>query len=158
MSDHTSKKPLLVGVDGSDSSIAALQQAAELAVALDCPLEAVMTWDFTYGYDPRFAEWSPDAGAYPQSEAEKALTAAIAEAFPDEPPLPIAATVRRGPAAEVLIHESERARMLVLGRRGHGGFVGLLLGSVSTACSAHAQCPVMIIHAPKIEKKERGEG
>jgi nucleotide-binding universal stress UspA family protein len=152
MNDHTSKHRIVVGVDGSDSSIAALQQAAELAVALNCPLEAIMTWDFTYGYDPRDTQWSPDGGTYPQSEAEKDLAAAVARAFPEDPPLPIATQVMRGPSAGVLIHESKRARMLVLGSRGHGGFVGLLLGSVSAACSAHAQCPVLIVHAPKVEK------
>src|SRR5699024_9478783 len=107
------------------------------------------------GYDPHYTEWSPDTGAYPQSQAEKALAAALSRAFPEEPPLPINTQVMRGPAAGVLIHESKRARMLILGSRGHGGFVGLLLGSVSTACAAHAQCPVLIIHAPKTDAKNK---
>jgi nucleotide-binding universal stress UspA family protein len=53
-----------------------------------------------------------------------------------------------GPPARTLIEESRNAFMLVLGSRGHGGFAGLLLGSVSTACAQHAHCPVLIMHGP----------
>jgi nucleotide-binding universal stress UspA family protein len=45
-----------------------------------------------------------------------------------------------------LLQESESAQMLIVGSRGRGGFAGRLLGSVSTACAAHATCPVLIIH------------
>jgi Universal stress protein family. len=46
----------------------------------------------------------------------------------------------------VLIEESAHASMLILGSRGHGGFVGMLLGSVSAACAEHAHCPVLVMH------------
>ena len=46
----------------------------------------------------------------------------------------------------MLIDESISAEMLVLGSRGHGGFAGLLLGSVSSACAEHAHCPVLVVH------------
>lgn len=49
-------------------------------------------------------------------------------------------------AAQVLIKASDGARMVVVGSRGHGGFVGLLLGSVSSVVAEHAQCPVFIVH------------
>jgi nucleotide-binding universal stress UspA family protein len=57
--------------------------------------------------------------------------------------------VIEGRAARVLVHESRRARMLVVGARGRDGFTGMVLGSVSTACAQHAHCPVLIV---------RGEG
>lgn len=52
----------------------------------------------------------------------------------------------RGGAAKVLLNQSAGAQMLVVGSRGHGGFIGLLLGSVSAACAEHARCPVLIVH------------
>ena len=49
-------------------------------------------------------------------------------------------------ATKVLLDAGRGARMLVLGSRGHGGFAGLLLGSVSSACAQHATCPVVVVH------------
>jgi nucleotide-binding universal stress UspA family protein len=60
--------------------------------------------------------------------------------------------IAAGPPAAVLIKKSETASMLVLGSRGRGGFAGLLLGSVSTACSQHAHCPVLVMHSMKPHK------
>ena len=51
-----------------------------------------------------------------------------------------------GNAAQRLIDASEGAEMLVVGSRGHGGVVGLLLGSVSSACAEKAHCPVLVVH------------
>jgi nucleotide-binding universal stress UspA family protein len=54
--------------------------------------------------------------------------------------------VREGGAAKVLLEVSEGAAMVIVGSRGHGGFTGLLLGSVSANVAEHASCPVLIIH------------
>jgi nucleotide-binding universal stress UspA family protein len=56
--------------------------------------------------------------------------------------------VMEGRPAEVLLNEGEQAAMLVVGSRGHGGFAGLALGSVSGACAAYAHCPVLVVHQP----------
>lgn len=131
---------IVVGVDGSRSSVAALRYAAGMATALDAPLEAVIAWTYPAFADPAvLAHWSPE------HDAEEILEAAIAEAFGDSVPDGLVRTALPGPAARALIELSETSAMLVLGSRGHGGFVGMLLGSVSSACAAHAHCPVLIV-------------
>jgi nucleotide-binding universal stress UspA family protein len=78
--------------------------------------------------------------------AEAALSASVREALP-EPDVEITLRTIQGSPAGVLVDESRDADLLVVGSRGHGGFVGLLLGSVSQQCAHHAECPVVIVHA-----------
>lgn len=145
MVTSTEPKPIVVGVDGSTSSIEALRKAAELARMMNVPLEAVTAWQFPVTYDASFptGEWSPEG------DAEDILTEAIEQAFPDGRPEGLRTSIRPGPVAASLIDMSDHASMLVLGSRGRGGFVGLLLGSVSATCAQHARCPVLIMHEPK---------
>ena len=62
-----------------------------------------------------------------------------------EPPVPVQPRVKQGRPAKVLIDESENADLLVVGSRGHGGFKGLVLGSVSQHAAAYAKCPVTVV-------------
>ncbi|MFF5626170.1 universal stress protein [Microbacterium sp. NPDC012755] len=141
MEQHTSADRIVVGVDGSESSVEALRYAAPLAEVLNAPLEAVITWTYP-PFTPAdlLAEW------HPEQDAEQILADAVTAAFGEEPPSGLTRTVLQGPPAATLIDVSETSGMLVLGSRGHGGFVGLLLGSVSAACAEHAHCPVLIVH------------
>jgi nucleotide-binding universal stress UspA family protein len=86
----------------------------------------------------------PD-GWDPGLDAEKALTATIDAVFGEHRPGRLTVTVREGNAAHVLLEASRDAQLLVVGSRGHGGFTGMLLGSVSTACTEHASCPVLVV-------------
>ncbi|MFJ4167860.1 universal stress protein [Microbacterium sp. NPDC089698] len=136
----TEKAPVLVGVDGSDSSLDALRYAAKIAAALGAPLRAITTWDY-----PALVDLYPAPGWTPDEDAANVLDAAIRKVFAGDPPADLSAAVVAGPAASVLIKESHGAEMLVLGSRGRGGFTGLLLGSVSSTCSTHAHCPVLVV-------------
>lgn len=149
MADNSTTERIIVGVDGSETSIAALRQAARMAAAFDAPLDAVTTWEYppSVVYYP-MTDWSPE------EDAKEILATAIDQAFDGSPPPNLTAHVRPGPAAAALIDESKTAGLLVLGSRGHGGFVGMLLGSVSTACVHHAHCPVLIVRPPRPETAE----
>jgi len=132
--------PVVVGVDGSDSSLDALRYAAKIASALGAPLRAITTWDYPPLVDLYTnAEWSPD------ENAESTLETSIKMVFATDPPVEMTAVIIAGPPAAALIEESRKAEMLVLGSRGRGGFASLVLGSVSSTCVAHAHCPVLIV-------------
>jgi len=92
-------------------------------------------------------EWDPEAMA---AIADKLLTDAVDQAFGPDRPAGMVLTVAEGSAADVLIQRSADAAMVVVGSRGHGGFAGLLLGSVSAACTAHATCPVLVVHGDRL--------
>lgn len=144
---------IVVGVDGSASSIAALRYGARIAEAFDAPLEAVTTWTFPpYADAYLVARWSPE------EEAEAVLDRAIEDAFAGDPPDGLTRTIVAGPAARTLVELSKSCGMLVLGSRGRGGFVGLLLGSVSATCAEHAHCPVVVVHGHGAESSDAQKG
>ncbi|XAS76722.1 universal stress protein [Dermatophilaceae bacterium Sec6.4] len=136
---------IVVGVDGSEPSKQALRWAAFVASTTGSSIDAVATWrlnGFTAG--PRLMD---NPASFDRSgEVAKMLDETIAEVFADTPPAALNRVVQEGNAATVLVEASRDAGMLIVGSRGRGGFVGLMLGSVSTACSAHSKCPVMVIH------------
>jgi nucleotide-binding universal stress UspA family protein len=137
-------KRIVVGVDGSEPSKAALRWAVPIAEASGARIEAVIAWDYPSTFPgPVYVDWRPDI------DAEKMVQDTLDEVFGSQRPPELKAVVRRGPARNVLLDASAGAEMLVVGSRGHGGFVGLLLGSVSAACAEHAHCPVVIVHAPR---------
>ncbi|WP_426998509.1 universal stress protein [Pseudarthrobacter sp. N5] len=156
----TEASRIVVGVDGSESSVAALRLAARLAPALDAQVHAVLCWDFPQiyaGYVP------PDFAAY-EAAAARRLSEVVTKAFGTETAPDVATKLVRGPAAEKLVEEGSTAQMIVVGRRGRGGFRGLHLGSVSSACVSHADCPVVVVHEEgtheshhQTERKARGE-
>jgi nucleotide-binding universal stress UspA family protein len=132
-------KPIVVGVDGSEASMDALREARELAELLGCPLQAVTTWQWP-------AAAGGVAGWSPERNARDMLAESLESVFGRTVPEWVDQVVREGQPAGVLKDLSGNARMLVVGSRGRGGFTGLLLGSVSSAVGAHAQCPVLITH------------
>lgn len=143
MHSKNSSQTILVGVDGSDSSITALRHAADLADGLDCSLLAVMCWQ-----KPQFYMADLDLEDEPFArDAEGKLEAAVQTALGSRPEVTCHTSVRKGRPGEVLVDESASARLLVMGTRGHSEFVSMLLGSVSLECIAHAHVPVVTVRA-----------
>lgn len=143
MSDAQEPVTIIVGVDGSESSISALRQAVWLAKPLGAQVKALTCWNYPSAYTVPYA-----LGNFGYKEAaQKVLDGATESAFGLDLPRCLTAHVVQGSARPVLIDASRDAALLVLGRRGFGGFKGLLMGSVSSACTAYAHCPVMIVHA-----------
>jgi nucleotide-binding universal stress UspA family protein len=134
---------VVVGVDGSAQSRQALRWAANVAAAAGAQLDAIAAWQYpitTWGFGAIPLVWSP------AQDADKSLTEAVDEVFGAHRPVELRLVVQEGNAAKVLLDESRDALMLVVGSRGHGGFAGLLLGSVSANVAEHATCPVLVIH------------
>ena len=143
MTQPTGEKPaIVVGVDGSPESRSALRWAARIADAIGARIEAVMVWEvvssFGWGVLP---PPSP-----PRSELEDQLAKIVIEVFEGNLPSGLTSRVLEGSAAASLIAESNNAQLVVVGSRGHGGFAGLLLGSVSAKVAEHASCPVLVVH------------
>lgn len=133
---------IVVGVDGSRPSEQALRWSAHIAAMLSARLEAVTAWEYpaSYGWAAVSPDWNP------ARDMENVAADSIQAVFGDQPPDGLHVQVREGGAAKVLLDACQGAVMLVVGSRGHGGFSGLLLGSVSANVAEHAPCPVLIIH------------
>jgi nucleotide-binding universal stress UspA family protein len=134
---------VIVGVDGSNPARAALRWAAAFAHTMRARLDVITVWHTptTFagpGYIPAVADLSV--------EYEKLLNEVVDDVFGSDRPASMTLHVREGNAAHVLIEASKDAELVVVGSRGHGGFAGLLLGSVSAKLAEHAACPVLIHH------------
>lgn len=140
--------PIVVGVDGSPESVVALRWAKKLAGPLRAPIKAISVWHLDMFFGP-FAISASDG----ESIMREVLEGALSEAFGDERPDGLAAECHTGQPKEVLLKASESAQMLIVGSRGHGGFVGLALGSVSSSCAARASCPVLVVR-PSLKSSE----
>ncbi|THJ67465.1 universal stress protein [Arthrobacter echini] len=139
-------RTIVVGVDGSASSVAALQLAASLMPLAGEVIHAVAAWQQPFVLSP----YTPMEWNY-EEVSQRALDQALTDAFPDGGPAGLESRTVQGAPAPVLIEESKHASMVVVGSRGLGGFAGLLLGSVSSAVAERVSCPVLVSHgAPQI--------
>lgn len=141
---------IVVGVDGSPSSKAALAWAVSQAELTRASVEAIIAWHYPVmvggvPFAPIGVLDTADYGDF----AATALSGAVRETVDPDGPVKISLTVREGNAAQVLLDACDGADMLVVGSRGHGGFTEALLGSVSQACVHHARCPVVIVREPR---------
>ena len=128
---------IVVGVDGSDESKVALRWARRIARAEGASIDAVAAWEF-----PASIGWGavPDR-LRPAGGRREVPHRGRRRGVRYRPPAGMRIAALEGDPARVLLTASEGALMLVVGSRGHGGFMGLLLGSVSAKVAEHADLP-----------------
>ncbi|WBB62366.1 universal stress protein [Streptomyces sp. WMMC500] len=137
--------PVLLAVDGSPAGAAAVDFAFAEAARRDAGLVAMHVWSAWTRYSPRAGNPARTAAEGPAAEGDRVLAEAVAGAETAYPGVRAERTAVEGSARELLIEASKDAGLLVTGARGHGGFAGLLLGSVSHALLQHAHCPVAVV-------------
>jgi nucleotide-binding universal stress UspA family protein len=142
-------KKILVGVDGSEKSHAALKWASELALKIGASLEVMTTWQTPFptaelvaiGFNLDMSEINDR----PQAIAELRIDKVVQAVFGKVNPEGVTKIVTEGYPALMLVEKSKDVDLLVLGNRGYSPAVETLLGSVSQHCLSHAKCPVVIV-------------
>ncbi len=132
---------IVVGVDGSPYSDAAVRWALEEAEFRNGEVTALFAWQVPFLSFP---------GAFDREELEKAAKEFLIDklsSIAPSPAVPLRPLVAEGDPAESLIVAAEDADVLVVGSRGRSSFPGLVLGSVGQRCAAAASCPVLLIKA-----------
>jgi nucleotide-binding universal stress UspA family protein len=133
---------IVVGVDGSASSKAALAWALRQAALIGATVEVVAAWGFPlYVGDADF--WPVDVDL--EDIVTHQLQRVLDEVVPPDCSVPLRAVVVPGPPVVALLDRAVGAELLVLGSRGHGEFAEMVLGSVSLHCVARAPCPVVVV-------------
>ncbi|MFJ2032218.1 universal stress protein [Streptosporangium sp. NPDC087985] len=141
------KASVLVGVDGSASSLQALTWAAQEATLRGTPLRivyAALRWAYDVPLVPQPAHWGPAV----ETAARNLLGQAAERARAHAPTAEITTEIIDGAAAESIAAAAQDAQLIVVGSRGRGGFAGLLLGSVSRDLATRAPCPVVVAGPP----------
>ncbi|MCE3556083.1 universal stress protein [Pseudonocardia sp. RS11V-5] len=134
---------IVVGVDGSPGSLAALRRAVREASGRRLAVHAVTAWDFPV--ESTFADTATVGEVHPLVAAEGILVSALVDTGVAADDETVMTALIKGHPAEVLMQIAEGADLLVVGSRGHGTIFGALLGSVSHYVAAHAACPVVVI-------------
>ncbi|HSC51854.1 MAG TPA: universal stress protein [Gaiellaceae bacterium] len=141
---------VVVGVDGSEGGAAALEFAAAEAALRKARLRVVAAWHvplaaFGSGFAPPMDPATFDAF---RAAAEQVAEDAAAAAKQLQPGLDVEGLAVEGQPADVLVEQAADAQLIVVGRRGLGGFKSLLLGSVSQQVVHYATCPVVVVNQP----------
>jgi nucleotide-binding universal stress UspA family protein len=140
--DSERRGKTVVGFDGRSPPRGTLRCADRQAELTGRELEAITTWELptAFGWAPPHPE-----GIDPESDTRRALNDIVRAELGPERAASVRCTVVEGHAAPVLADASAGADLLLVGSRGHGAFVGMLLGWVSEHCVSHAACPVVVV-------------
>ncbi|MFF8939300.1 universal stress protein [Streptomyces paradoxus] len=149
MTGLSTGRTIVVGVDGSEASVAALRWATEQARALRVEVVAVHAWEATA---PRVAPYAPvsvrPTPAEERDAAARLLTQTLRRVFGQRIDDAVHAELVEGPAVRVLLDRARGALLLVLGRTVHGQFDLPVGGAVGRGCLRHATVPVVAVPAP----------
>jgi nucleotide-binding universal stress UspA family protein len=143
-------REIVVGVDGSPTSVAALRWAIEQAKRSGADVIAVHVWEYPYYGDITGSSGTPSPQVFIEG-AHAVLDEAIAAVDVPEG-MRVQPEVIEGSASRLLLDRAAGAELLVVGARGRGGFLHLLLGSVATQCVNHATIPVVVV--PSVERAD----
>ena len=136
---------LLVGHDGSPASAQAVRWAAGIAGRLGCPLLVVRTWSLSSA--PRPSTWAtgyvPPLTDFEAAVLDRLHADVAALGLPAD--VRVTCRVLHGAPGRRLVESSRGAEMLVVGSRGTGGFLGLVMGSTAAQVVGHASCPVVVV-------------
>ena len=137
---------VVVGIDADEPDRALLDWAGEEATARKVGVVVCHVWE--WGDVEHSPHLLPDVVTVEPTEAElrvREVVRQLRERFPD---VDVSVVFGQGRPVRTLLRLTQHAGMIVVGARGHGGFPGLLLGSVSAQLAAHAHCPVAVIRPP----------
>ena len=139
-----SRPYIVVGADGSPASVEALKWALNYAsfITAEVRVATGYTYPFTIFLAPTYTE------ADYERDAAEALLVTVEHAVLNAPDVPMTTTVMEVKPGRLLTDMSEGAAALVIGAHGQGEFPGMHLGSVANFCVNHAECPVVVVHAP----------
>lgn len=137
------RRPIVVGVDGSDLGVAAVSHAYEFASILDVELVAVHAWSeqstLGFGESRRFTDWKNHEAH--ESAVLSEMLAGWGEKYPN---VEVTRHVERGSARGALLRHSEHAQLVAMGSHGRNPMLAALLGSTTQNLLHHAVCPVLI--------------
>jgi nucleotide-binding universal stress UspA family protein len=150
VSTRGGSRRIIVGIDGSPQSRAALQWAADEAQRGGGGVDAVHVYGSGLAWIDVGSDAEPLIVARSAERAKEVLHQAIsATELPPERAVKIKPIVALGEPADALCDLAASADLLVVGTRGRGGFAGLLLGSVSQRCAERSPCPVVVVPMPE---------
>ncbi|MEV7578879.1 universal stress protein [Streptomyces erythrochromogenes] len=162
MSERTIEPLIVVGVDGSRHSRAAVRWAVEQARLVGGRVHAVMAWEWNrnpFAIGMAEAQFAEQEAVTAEEAARRKLADTVTAAVGASPGVPVFRRVEQGSPAQVLVDASQEADLTVVGTRGYGGFKGALLGSVSQQVVQYSAGTVVVVRedGDKDEDKD-GDG
>jgi len=143
--DGAARQLVVVGLDGSAESIAALGWARRYAAATGANVRAVHAWHYPAAFGVPEGKAPQTVTAEVEQSMRDDLAQAVAQVYPDPSDEQVETALRYGHPVDVLIDESKNAGLLVVGHHGQSAFTGMLVGSVSIHCVTSAACPVVVV-------------